>query len=257
MAKTLQQILRKLDKPPAAHNWALCNHQELARTRSSLVNLAMGFPTVSYQWAQTVIQNTIADQLTDERAIQNLERNCPPSQFEDNLEFLNAFLTHHAARRYAGIRVFDEFAGQFHAGPDVAVPVRPTVILNDGIVLKPLFIIPWATNSLRYFQRRLLTSMYEDAIYSLTDLRNSPGEVLLFSRNGYGERKLELWQRDTYEPLSTSEVAEQITRFIQARDEARPVIAARFERRAQEQAADKAERAARRAQRSTSRPSPR
>lgn len=28
MGKTLPQILAKLDKPPAAHNWALCNHQE-------------------------------------------------------------------------------------------------------------------------------------------------------------------------------------------------------------------------------------
>jgi len=236
MPKTLQQILSKLDKPPAGHNWALSNHQELARTRSSLVNLAMGFPTVSYQWAHIVIQNTIADQLTDERAIQNLARICPPAQLDDNLELLNAFLSHHGKRRYSGIRVFDEFAGQFHAGPDVAVPVRPTVILNEGGVLRPLFVIGWATNTLRYFQRRLLTSMYEDAIYSLTDLRRSPGEVLLFPKNGYGERKLERWERDTYQPLSRSEIVDQIERFIRARAEARPIIAERFAKRAEEQA---------------------
>src|SRR4051794_5465757 len=111
MAKTLNQILGKLDKPPAAHNWALCNHQELARTRTCLVNLAMGFPSVSYQWAHIVIQNTIADELSDDRAIQNLARICPVAQFEDNLGLLNAFLTYHAERRYRGIRVFDEFVG--------------------------------------------------------------------------------------------------------------------------------------------------
>src|SRR5439155_19593877 len=192
--------------------WTLCNHQELARTGSSLVNLAMGFPTVSYQWAHVVIQNTIADQLTEQRAIQNLERMCPSAHFDDNVELLNAFLTYHTLRRYTGIRVFDEFAGQFHTGPDVVVPVRPTVILNEGGVLRPLFLIPWAVNGLRYFQRRLLTSIYEDAIYSLTDLRSSPGEVLLFPRNGYGERTIERWERNSYEPLSKSEVTDQIAR---------------------------------------------
>lgn len=236
MPKTLPQILSKLDSPPAGHNWALSNHQELARTRSCLVNLAMGFPTVSYYWAHTVIQNTIADQLADDRAIQNLAKICPPSQLDNNLELLNAFLAFNAKRRYVGIRIFDEFVGQFNAGADVAVPVRPTVILNEGGTLRPLFVIPWAKNSLRYYQRRLLASMYEDAIYSLTDLRESPGEVLLLPRDGYGQRRPEVWTRDTYQPLSREEVVEQIRRFVRARDEARPIIAARFAKRAQEQA---------------------
>lgn len=82
MAKTLSQILAKLDKPPAAHNWALCNHQEKRRTTSSLVNLAMGFPTISYQWATLVIQNVLADGLDDERAVQNLDKICPASQLK-------------------------------------------------------------------------------------------------------------------------------------------------------------------------------
>src|SRR4051794_2846526 len=109
MAKTLSQILAKLDKPPAAHNWALCNHQEQVRTTLSLVNLAMGFPTISYQWATTVIQNVLADGLSDDRAIQNLALICPPAQFEDNLEFLNAFLTYNEGKKLRGFRVFDEF----------------------------------------------------------------------------------------------------------------------------------------------------
>ena len=180
MAKTLPQILAKLDRPPAAHNWALSNFQERRRTTTALVNLAMGFPAVTYQWATAVIQNVIADGLNDDRAVQNLVRICPPSQLEHNLDYLSAFLTYNATRKFRGIRVFDEFAGQFIVGPNVSVPVRPTMILNDSGVLKPLFIVGWATNQLKYYQRRLLSTLYEDAIYSLTDLQNSPGEVLSF-----------------------------------------------------------------------------
>jgi len=241
MAKTLSQILAKLDRPPAAHNWALCNHPELRRTTTALVNLAMGFPTVSYQWATIVIQNVLADGLSDERAIQNLEKICPASQFDDNLELLLAFLTYNETRGLRGFRVFDEFSGQFLAGPDVTVPVRPTVILNDRGVLKPLFVIGWATNSLRYYQRRLLASLYEDAIYSLTDLRNSPGEVLLFPRDSFGHRRPDRWERDSYQLLSKEELRDQVHRFTTAREDARPVIAERFriraERKAQEEAA--------------------
>ena len=240
MAKTLSQILAKLDRPPAAHNWSLCNHPELRRTTVSLVNLAMGFPTVSYQWATVVIQNVLADGLSDDRAIQNLERVCPASQLDDNLELLQAFLAYNEIRQLRGFRVFDEFSGQFLAGPDVKVPVRPTVILNEGAVLKPLFIIGWANNSLRYYQRRLLATLYEDAIYSLTDLRSSPGEVLLFPRDSLGHRRVDRWQRDSYQLLSKSELRDQIQRFTTARDDARPMIAERFriraERKAQEEA---------------------
>src|SRR5690349_7320974 len=116
MPKTLHQILAKLDRPPAAHNWALCNHQEQRRTTTSLVNLAMGFPTISYQWATLVIQNVLADGLSDERAVENLERICPASQLEGNLEFLSAFLAYNEKRRFRGFRIFDEFSGQFRAG---------------------------------------------------------------------------------------------------------------------------------------------
>lgn len=240
MAKTLAQILAKLDKPPAAHNWALCNYQAQARTTTSLVNLAMGFPTVTYQWATVVIQNVLADGLEDSRAIENLERICPASQLDDNLEFLIAFLEYNSQRRLRGIRVFDEFSGKFFAGPDVTVPVRPTVILNEGGVLKPLFVVGWATNALKYYQRRLLATLYEDAIYSLTDLRSSPGEVLFFPRNGYGIRTVDRWERGSYQLLSREELRDQVYRFTRAREEARPLIADRFrrqqERKAQEEA---------------------
>ncbi len=242
MAKTLSQILSKLDKPPAAHNWALCNHQEQVRTTTALVNLAMGFPTVSYQWANLVIQNVLADGLSDRRAIQNLERICPPAQLEDNLDFLAAFLVYNEDKGLRGFRVFDEFAGQFLAGPDVSVPVRPAVILNINGILKPLFVIGWATNSLKYYQRRLLSTLYEDAIYSLTDLRESPGEVLFFPKNAYGIRIVDRWDRGSYQLLDKEQLRDQVLRFIQARANARPIIADRYQRRAEQKAREEAAR---------------
>lgn len=228
MAKKLPQILAKLDTPPAAHNWALSNFQEQLRTTNALVNLAIGFPQVSYFWAHKTIQIMLADGLSDEQALNVLQRMCPLGQWESNLNFLHAFLEHNRARQYRGIRVYDEFSGFFMAGSDVKVPVRPTAILLENGVLKPLFAIGWAHNRLNFYQRRLLSAMHEDAIYSLTDFRNAPGEVLIFPENGYGARRPEVWQRDTYQSLSHSELSDQVDRYVRAREEARLIIPVRL-----------------------------
>ena len=236
MAKTVAQILAKLDRPPAAHNWTMCNHQTLARTTNAILNLALGFPAISYQWAQRTIQIMLADGRTREDALKMLKTICPHNQIDHNLSLLLAFLEYNDDRQFQGIRIFDEFSGNFLAGPDVKVPVRPTAILRENGILKPLFVIGWAHNRLSYFQRRLLSTIYEDAIFSLTDFRSSPGEVLIFPEDGYGVRRTERWERHTYQQLAKSELAEQVQRFVQGRDNARILIPQRL----QEQEARKA-----------------
>ena len=64
--------------------------------------------------------------------------------------------------------------------------------------------------------------MQEDAVYSLTDFRNFPGETLFFSRNGFGIRSAFSMERGSFMPLSQAEVVEQVERFILARENARP-----------------------------------
>ena len=240
MAKSETQILAKLDAPPAAHNWAVSNFPEQRKTTNALVNLAIGFPQISYFWAHRTIQILLADGRTDEQAVNILQGFCPPGQWEHNLRFLHAFLEHNRKRQYQGMPVYEEFCGYFMAGPDVKVPVKPTAILRENGILKPLFVIGWAHNRLAFYQRRLLSTMYEDAIYSLTDLRDAPGEVLILPEDGYSVRRPEVWHRHTYELLSREELIDQVARYVRAREEARLIIPVRL----REQAARKAARAA-------------
>jgi hypothetical protein len=233
MRSSENSILAKLDQPPAAHNWARCNRKERARTVTSLVNLALGFPKTSYIWATRTIQDFLAFHLEPDQARNVLRGKCPPSQYEANSELLEAFLSYAETRKFDAIRVYDEFTSSFKAGPNVSIPVRPTAILRENGVLTPLFVIGWAKNSLDYYQRRILTSIIEDAIFTLTDLIYSPGEILFFPRNGYGVRKVEKWERGTYQLLTPKELKEQVERFIAARDEARPIIIQRLRDRAE------------------------
>lgn len=242
MAKSDAQVLAKLDKPPAAHNFARCNHERVAHTARALVNLAVGFPQVSYQWAHKAIQITIADGIDEATSRRILEISCPESQWEDNLNLLNAFLDYNRERQFQGMTVYDEWCGNFIAGDDVTVPVRPTAVLRENGVLKPIFVVGWARNSMTYFQRRLLTSIYEDAIFSLTDFRSSPGEVLFFPKDGYGIRRIDRWNRDSYQRLDHSQLTEQVKRFVEARAQARSIIPTRLREIEAAKAAKKATR---------------
>ena len=191
----------------------------------------MGFPTISYRWSLDVIQVQIAQHLGDTAAKKLLLRNCPLNQYDHNIELLVAFQSYNEDRQFDGLPVFPEFRGTYRASADVSVPVSPTILLRENGKIKPLFIIPWARNPLIWYQRRLLATMYEDAIYSLTDLQASDGEVLLFPRNGYGQRIVDRWHRGDYQLLSKAEMTEQTERFEQARSSARPMIAAIFQER--------------------------
>ncbi len=126
------------------------------------------------------------------------------------------------------------------AGPNVSIPVMPTVIIREAGKLVPLFIVGWASNPLSYFQYRLLSYMQEDAVYSLTDFQESPGETLFFTRNGYGVRSAFSMERGSFMPLSQGEVMEQVERFVTARAKARPLIAERFAERVARKAAQAA-----------------
>lgn len=240
MAKSEAQVLAKLDRPPAAHNFARCNHERQAPTTRALVNLAVGFPQISYQWAHRAIQLTIIDGLNEEAAKKILKEICPESQLDDNLGLLLAFLEYNRERQFQGFTVFDEWCGNFLAGRDVNVPVRPTAVLRENGVLKPIFVIGWARNGLTYYQRRLLTSIYEDAVFSLTDFRNSPGEVLLFPKDGYGIRRADRWTRGSYQRLDHGQLSDQVTRFVKAREEAREIIPVRLKEIADAKAARRA-----------------
>lgn len=241
MARSVEATLKKLDRPPAGHNFARSNFQSLARTTNALVNLALSFPTISYRWAIDTIQAQLGDHLSDDAARKLLDKNCPVSQLDDNVELLNAFQEYNKMRQFDGLHVFPEFCGNYVASPDVGVPIKPTALLRENGVIKPLFVVGWAHSSLNWYQRRLLATMHEDAIYSLTDLRKSPGEVLIFPRNGYGQRKVDRWLRGDYPLLSQEEMRDQAERFIRARSDARPLIKVKMlereERKRQQQEA--------------------
>lgn len=104
------------------------------------------------------------------------------------------------------------------------IPVKPTLVAREGGQLKPVFAFGWKSVPLTIYQRRLLMTILEDAIFSLTDFENSDAEIV-FLPEVNGVRTPEIWHRGDYDLLSQTELRNQLDVFLSAREAAYPIIA--------------------------------
>jgi hypothetical protein len=141
------------------------------------------------------------------------------------IEFVDAFCDDAASRSYRATPAYSDFATFFSIGRDLYVPVKPTLVAREGGQLKPIFVFGWKSVPLTNFQRRLLMTILEDAIFSLTDFEASDAEIVFLPEDEDGERSPEIWHRGDYQLLSDAELRNQMEVFLSAREQAYPIIA--------------------------------
>ena len=142
-------------------------------------------------------------------------------------EYVGAFYDYDAVRNYSGMPSYDQYVAPFNISRDIRVPVKPLIVISEGGVLKPIFIVGWATMPLIVFQRRLLMTVLEDAVFSLTDFQNSPGEFVCFPRltgTNSGGRTPEVWNRGDYELLTDKELKDQLDLYLRALASTRAIV---------------------------------
>jgi hypothetical protein len=141
------------------------------------------------------------------------------------IEFVQAFCTYAAERKYQATAAYMDFSVSFQIGRQLYVPVKPTLVAREGGQLKPIFVFGWKSVPLTRFQRRLLMTILEDAIFSLTDFSESDAEIVFLPENDEKHRVPEIWHRGDYELLSDIDLRNQMEVFLSARESAYPIIA--------------------------------
>lgn len=216
-------IFKKLDRIPAAPNFVRYNFNDLSRMTKAYVQFAKGMPTVSYQEGIKLIKDLVlgfADVAQARKAALRLPAS--PSK-EAIFGFVDAFCDYAVARNYQATPAYSDFATWFPIARDLSIPVKPTLVAREMGQLKPIFVYGWKSIPLDRFQRRLLMSILEDAVFSLTDFEGSDAEIV-FLPECDGRRSPEVWHRGDYELLSQSEMNNQIELFLAARQAAFPII---------------------------------
>lgn len=229
--KSRDSLLRKLDNPPGALNWVRYNDQDPVKMAKSIARFVLGVPEISFIPGNRIIRDKITLDIDLGTAVSAARSSGRPISRPYVEDFVRAFFLFNQRRGYSKFSSIEEQECCFHVSRNIRVPVKPTaVVIEDGKFL-PVFVCGWTKNPLNQFQRRLLMSIYEDALFSLTDYRNSPGEVVFFPKDEKcdgkfdgTQRKAEVWRRGDYAPLSEAELNDQTELFMLARNMARPII---------------------------------
>lgn len=217
-------LFRKLDRIPGAPNFVRYNFEELVKTLKAYVQFAKGMPTVSYAAGLVLAKDLVLGMIDAEQAKKAALRLPESPSKTAVIEFVAAFCDYAASRNYQATPAYSDFAAHFPIGRNLFVPVKPTLVAREDGQLKPVFVFGWKSVPLTVFQRRLLMTIFEDAIFSLTDFENSDAEIV-FLPEVDGKRTPEIWHRGDYDLLSQSELRNQMEIFLSARESAYPLIA--------------------------------
>lgn len=217
-------LFRKLDRIPAAPNFVRYNFEDLVKTLKAYVAFAKGMPTISYVEGLKIIKDLVLGWTDVEQAKKSarLLKDSPSRQ--QVIEFVDAFCIYAETRQYVATPTYSEFAASFPIARELFIPVKPTLVAREAGQLKPIFVFGWKSVPLSAFQRRLLMTILEDAIFSLTDFQQSDAEIVFLPEID-GVRAAEVWHRGDYDLLSPSELKNQIEMFLAARSQAYPIIA--------------------------------
>jgi hypothetical protein len=217
-------LFRKLDRIPAAPNFVRYNFEDLSKTLKAYVAFAKGMPTVSYVEGLKIVTDLVLGWIDVEQARKAAQLLKESPSRQQIIGFVDAFCAYAATRQYVATPAYTEFTASFPIARELFIPVKPTLVAREGGELKPIFVFGWKSVPLSLFQRRLLMTILEDAIFSLTDFEQSDAEIV-FLPEVDRVRTPEVWHRGDYDLLSPIELKNQIELFLSARSQAYPIIA--------------------------------
>lgn len=223
MSTFSESVFKKLDRIPAAPNFVRYNFDDLTKTLKAYVAFAKGMPTVSYVAGIKIVRDLVLGWTSPEQAMVTARRMKNSPSRIPVVEFVDAFCKYATGRDFQGLPAFSEFATSFAPGRNLFVPVKPTVVSREAGKFRPTFVFGWKSVPLNDFQRRLLMTILEDAIFSLTDFQNSDADIIFLPEID-GVRQPEVWNRGDYELLSQSQLRDQMELFLSARELAHPII---------------------------------
>lgn len=224
----------KIDRPPYAHNWVRYNYPDLAKMTKALVTFIESSPQITYAAGMSIIRDRIALKLDRETALKAAVSRGHRKSRPYVREFVEAFYDYDLVRNYSGLPSYDQYVAPFQINRNIKIPVKPLIVVSEGGLLKPVFVVGWATMPLINFQCRLLTTLLEDAVFSLTDFQNSPGEFVSFPRgqgSNSGGRTPLVWGRGDFDLLSPEQMKAQTELYLQALVQAKAIVSEKNEKR--------------------------
>jgi hypothetical protein len=217
-----ESAIKRLLSLPSVINWARHNKRRLDETRRRLLSFAQRPPRHSLQPVGRLCAKIAARDLSLSQAMAAAGEITSPLARLAAREIIPAF-THEAEKRqFEAVRELIGFElpypiGKAPNGKLLLVPIRPSFVLIENELLKPVFFIGWATLNLDDFQKQLISSIIARSILTHQYFLSSDAEVLCLPRiRGTKERYPRSWSVNAYNLLSDAQLSEQFDRYSTA-----------------------------------------
>lgn len=222
----VEKLIRKLRRPPAAHNWVKNIKNRRDDTAKALHDFAVNPPRSSLLSAIAICVQFVVDGISEDQAQKCADRIKKEGDRDRARWILHAFCAHAKSKGWKGIQVFREMVEFYHVSAGVRVPVRPTFVLNEDGKLVPYFVIAWARMDLSAYQQRILATMIYEAILTLEEFQGSDAVIVCTPVAPYcrKERRVIEWRIDGSDVLSEVEKQQLFDRYAGALDDAEKML---------------------------------
>lgn len=219
--RTASQVIQKLRKPPAVHNWVKNIRPRRDDTANALYNFAINPPRTSLRAATAICTQIVTDQISFEQALKCAESIKDRGVRERAKWIVTAFHPFASRHGWKGIQVFRDMVESYPVTAGVRVPVKPTFVVNDNGKLIPYFVICWAQMTLTPYQRRVLTTLIQETILSLEDFEGSDAVIVCTPVAPYSkkERTVTTWNVSSFDSLDEEEKKALFDRYAAALDD--------------------------------------
>ena len=223
----MTQFEKKLERTPYVYNWIRTIGNDVNSTTKNLVRLALSSLTKTYSAATPILIDRVVSSLDRDTAIKAASTTGRINSRQIVREYVEAFLDYDELRQYNGKPTFDQMVEPFRIGKGLIVPVKPLVNIVENGKLVPIFSVGWASFPLTKFQVRLLATVLEDSVFTLSDFKNSPGEFICFPKNGKGinaKRQPLVLKRGDVDLLPPAELRDCLHMYLDALEAAKAIL---------------------------------
>lgn len=228
----ISRIEKKLKQPPSAPNWVRYNHFDQVKTTKAIASFALGFPRSALFQIYRTIADIVIWNISDEEALKSVSLIKDPLTAKLGKEIVTAFSAYNREQKLDGLEIFEGAVGLFKVSRDISVPVKPTFVILKNGKPTPVFVIGWTSLPFSTHQKRLLTTVIEDALLSLSDFSGSDAVVICAPRVGKSQRGIVSWLTSEFPRLNRDELAQQLERYTTGLSEALPIVKEELARRA-------------------------
>lgn len=220
------KIIKKLRRPPAAHNFVKSVKPRRDKTAFALHNFALFPPRSSLRETAAICGQVAYDGISLEQAIKCVSRIKKQVDRVKARWIVTAFYNEAKRQAWEGIEVFREMEIFFRVAPNVDVPVRPSFVLNEDGVLTPYFLICWAKMDFTLEQKALLSTLITETILSLEEFEGSDAVIVCtpLAHSSKFEREVLTWRVSAFPPLSETERQRVFERYANALNDAEKMI---------------------------------